>query len=301
MKYSTILSLFFIFIISSQLPAYSKQINLVESSLNFYPYDKGWFDSSNEKGHKKPIEIKEAFELSDHISQEMWVEIMGLNPSHFPSEGGKCPKNEITIKAPDGNMIKICKNWPVTNITLYDLKDFIEKLNKSSLNYQYDIPDRWQYEYAGRGGHGSKNKDDAIFTGPYGSPVITKEEEFHSKIPWNHNHDAGPAIPIKTQTAYPDKNGAHDLYGYLFTWTKSKANSDTQELFGRTENWDLENYQQVQDGIIIPNLRVISGSFWFSEKKDLKSGSYLITNPDHKSWHHIGARLLRQLKNKVKN
>lgn len=70
------------------------------------------------------------------VTQELWFAVMGNNPSHFKSDEG---------------------NLPVENVSWNDVQVFIKKLNEIT-GQQFRLPFEAEWEYAARGGKKSTDK-----------------------------------------------------------------------------------------------------------------------------------------------
>lgn len=70
------------------------------------------------------------------VTQELWFAVMGSNPSHFKYKDG---------------------NYPVENVSWYDVQEFIKKLNEIT-GQQFRLPFEAEWEYAARGGKKSTDK-----------------------------------------------------------------------------------------------------------------------------------------------
>ena len=76
------------------------------------------------------VTITEPFYLGKYeVTQEQWVAVMGTNPSHF--KGAR---------------------RPVENVSWYDVKQFIKKLNEMEKTEKYRLPTEAEWEYAARAG-----------------------------------------------------------------------------------------------------------------------------------------------------
>ena len=93
--------------------------------------------SSSESDFAKPVRrvtIAYSFYLGKYeVTQTQWLRLMGTNPSHNP-----------------------CLECPVEEVSWYDAKQFIAKLNELDNKYEYRLPSEAEWEYACRAGSTGK-------------------------------------------------------------------------------------------------------------------------------------------------
>ena len=113
------------------------------------------------------------------VTQALWQEIMGNNPSRFPND-----------------------KHPVERVSWNDIQDFLKKLNTQT-GKTYRLPTEAEWEYAARGGNqslgykyaGSDNLDD---------------------VAWYGDNSYGATKPVGLK--YPNELGIYDMSGNVFDW-----------------------------------------------------------------------------------
>ncbi len=127
--------------------------------------------------------------LETEVTQKMYTDIVGDNPSAFSRE--KFYKPGIVMQELD--------SWPVESVTWYDAVSFCRKLTKrlAAAGYEFRLPTEAQWEYACRAG------SRGAFSGPL------------EKTGWTRVDSHSPA---KVGTKKPNAWGIYDMHGNVFEW-----------------------------------------------------------------------------------
>ncbi|MBO7496360.1 MAG: formylglycine-generating enzyme family protein [Salinivirgaceae bacterium] len=113
------------------------------------------------------------------VTQELWFAVMGSNPSYFKNRDG---------------------NYPVENVSWYDVHAFIKKLNEIT-GQQFRLPFEAEWEYAARGGKKSTDKKYS------GSDDI-------DEVAWFKNNAGDRTHAVTTKN--PNELGLYDMTGNVF-------------------------------------------------------------------------------------
>ena len=273
----------------------NQKTTIAHYEIKFVPIPAGKF-MMGEEGAKKKVEIKHPFEIMNtEVTQYMWVELMGENPSYF--------------KEKDGSMKP---NHPVENITWYSAAEFANRLSiKNGLPPVYDFS-RLKFDPSTKPEDGSwaliKDKegnptDDAqskniIYNAPNGDVTIAKgyilpPEEYQEYLMSNLGQSKGK---------YHYGDDENELGDYA--WYNQNSNMQTQEvmqkktliingnpiydIIGNVWNWSHNTYNSSGSH------RVIRGGGWYNDARLLRSAFRNYGTPDNR-WNDVGFRLLRAL------
>ena len=121
------------------------------------------------------------------VTQELWKEIMGTNPSHFT-----------------GN-----DNRPVENVRWDEVREFITKLNAKT-GKEYRLPTEAEWEFAARGGNQSQGYKYS------GSNTI-------GDVAWYWDNANETTHPIGKKS--PNELGIYDMSGNVWEWCSDYSNS----------------------------------------------------------------------------
>lgn len=138
-------------------------------------------DESAERIEKPRHEVTVSdFQIGKYeVSQRIWEDIMGTNPSEIKGD-----------------------SLPVTNVSWYDVQDFIKSLNKITKK-NYRLPTEAEWEYAARGGNKSLG---FIFVG----------SDNPDSVAWHF--DNSDKMPHAVGSKQPNELGIFDMGGNIEEW-----------------------------------------------------------------------------------
>jgi formylglycine-generating enzyme required for sulfatase activity len=113
------------------------------------------------------------------VTQELWVQIMGYNPSYFKGD-----------------------DYPVDGVSWLDVQEFLSKLNAAT-GKNYRLPTEAEWEFAARGGNKSKGYKSS------GSNDI-------DAVAWFDDNSGGEMHPVGTKA--PNELGIYDMNGNAWEW-----------------------------------------------------------------------------------
>jgi formylglycine-generating enzyme required for sulfatase activity len=205
--------------------------------MKFVPLAKGTFYMGwyGQEGSARKTEIKEDFEIALHtVTQGLWQEVMGTNPSSFSRHGGR--KDDVKdIKGED------LKQFPVEQVSWGDAQEFIKKLNEKERGrgYVYRLPTEAEWEYACRGG--ATSEEECSYHFYFHKPMndlSSKRANFNGNAPFG-KADKGPYLgrPTKVGSYAPNKLGLYDMHGNVFQWCEDLFDPKAPERVFRGGCW----------------------------------------------------------------
>ncbi len=165
-------------------------INTIPTEMNFVEIPSGSFFMGSpadeegryaDEGPMHEVSIQYSFEmLSTEVTQSMWEEVMGSNPSVF-----------------------VNPNSPVESISYSDCKNFIEAMNQIDPAYFYRLPTEAEWEYACRAGTATR-----YYSG--------NDEEDLRQIGWFNKNS--PSTTAECGLLSPNSWGLYDMSGNVWEW-----------------------------------------------------------------------------------
>lgn len=151
----------------------------IEKLLEFVKVEGGTFTmGTGDEAHQ--VELSSFYMQKTEVTQELWQEVMGSNPSSD----------------------KAWKENPVTNLSWDDCQQFIKKLNAVT-GKKYRLPTEAEWEYAARGGKLTRGYKYA------GSNEL-------DEIAWHAGNSNGKVHPVAEKK--PNELGLYDMSGNIYEW-----------------------------------------------------------------------------------
>ena len=220
---------------------------------------KGEVGRNNDEG-QVAVELS-PFEIMDApVTQRMWYEVMGNNPSHF-KEPVHC-KNHTVIGG-----VLLCPDHPVERVGWDDVQEFLKEINRRlglKGRDRYRLPTEAQWEYAARAGTTTAYSfgDDAGLLEKYAV------------------YNDGQTRPVRSKL--PNPWGLYDMHGNVREWTQDRY---SEELPGGVD--PVKNH--------CSGIRwVLRGGCWNYSAEYVRSG-YRGYNHAILGNHYVGFRLVRSL------
>ena len=194
------------------------------------------------------VTISRGFWLgATEVTQLQWTRVMGTNPSRFPG----------------------CPECPVENVTWFDVRRFIDRLNDSS-GGGFRLPTEAEWEYACRTGEGSGagRIDDA-------------HANFDARYPVRGGRPGrylGRPVPVASFPA--DRRGIFDMHGNVWEWC-----ADGYAPYPAGDTLDPV-------GPASAPLKVIRGGSWFFDAASCRCATRYTHAPEDRGFS-LGLRLAR--------
>ena len=137
----------------------------------------GDYQSNEQPAHN--VTLSSYYICSTEVTQELWLEVMGSNPSSF-----------------------VGVNLPVERVSWDDCQEFISRLNAIT-GKNFRLPTEAEWEYAARGGNKSEGYKYA------GSNTI-------GNVAWYSGNASSKTHPVGTKA--PNELGIYDMSGNVYEW-----------------------------------------------------------------------------------
>lgn len=171
----------------------------------------GVYTMGNKEIGTKKVAVKGFYMGETEVTQSLWTEVMGSNPSHFKGD-----------------------DLPVESVSWDDCQEFIQKLNAKT-GKKFRLPTEAEWEFAARGGKQSQGYEYA------GSNAI-------DDVAWYYNN-CGTLTRSKNPRTHSVKSkqanelGLYDMTGNVWEWC-----SDSFQYKEKTSNIDAGNASKVVKG-----------------------------------------------------
>jgi formylglycine-generating enzyme required for sulfatase activity len=162
-----------------------KQTQTPLTGMTFVHIPGGSFQMGSNHGNKdeKPVHtvrIEPFYMMTTEVTQAMWQELMGSNPSHFWGYDS-----------------------PVDQVSWEDAQEFMQKLNKRDPGKNYRLPSEAELEYACRCGTSNE-----YYTGDNESDLV--------RAGWYSGNSDSRTHPVGQKL--PNAWGLYDMHGNVWEW-----------------------------------------------------------------------------------
>ncbi len=185
-----------------------------------YGGDAEWYE--NEYPQHLVTINKPFFMQTTEVTQGQWKRVMGNNPSSFRNNGD---------------------DYPVENVTWYDVQKFIEKLNSIEGTNKYRLPTEAEWEYACRAGTTTRFS--------WGNdPDCTKANYANSSY-CRECKRINPGQTMKVGSFGANAWGLYDMHGNVWEWCHDR--------YGKYRPESVSDPKGSQSG----SYRVMRGGSWY--------------------------------------
>jgi formylglycine-generating enzyme required for sulfatase activity/serine/threonine protein kinase len=182
--------------------------NSLDMEFVLVPKGRSWLGGGGDKPGDKEVVIVHDFYLGKYeVTQEEWLKLTGLTPSHFSRTGaGKDMVKDIV----DAEL----KRFPVESVSWDDAQLFLERLNRAEqeTGWVYRLPTEAESEYSCRGGPLS-DKLQSAYDFYFDKPT-------NQLLPMQANFggDKGLKRTCKVGSYPPNRLGLYDMHGNVHEW-----------------------------------------------------------------------------------
>ena len=182
-------------------------------------------DTSNGGGKKRTLS---GYSIGQtEVTQELWVAVMGYNPSCFNSFGN------TSFGSYHDRDYGINLQRPVEFVNFSDCQKFITKLNQLT-GEEFHLPTEVQWEFAARGGNKTHDYKYA------GSDVIDEVAWYNETAAYFGQND--PNYGTHTvATKIPNELGLYDMSVNVVEWCQDKYSSNSEFHVIRNGGWASES------------------------------------------------------------
>jgi len=192
------------------------------------------------------------------VTQKEWKAVMGSNPSHFKSCGGRCPVERV--------------RWG-------DVQDYIKKLNRNTGKH-YRLPTEAEWEYAAREG----GKRVRFGTGK--DTIGVEEANFDARHAWKESYSRVGVYRERTMPVgsfAPNSLGLYDMSGNVWEWVGDRYGKNYYKKSPRSNPHGPSRRSA--------RLRVIRGGSWAGAPRFLRAADHYYGAP-YSRYGSIGFRLV---------
>lgn len=209
---------------------------------------------------------------SHQVTQGQWTAVMGNNPSYFHLNG---------------------EDNPVEQVSWFEAKEFIGKINARSDRFTYSLPTEAEWEYAARAGTKSPFAFGHDFRSSHS--ITSTQANFAGDDPFFMGLK-GPNLKRTTRVGSYEANkwGLYDMHGNVWEWVEDVWSETYKDLAcdGPADmTYDGSANMTYGDA----SYRVIRGGAWNSPGVFLRSACRVASEPNARQ-NDIGFRLVAKLR-----
>ena len=278
----------------------------IDQKMIFNPVPAGSF-RMGEKQNQVDVTLTHPFEMmSTAVTQKMWVELMGENPSHF-----KDGAQTVSILI-NGKSIKLQPDHPVESVTWWSVVEYANRLSiKKGLKPAYDLSGvRFKSGTSAEAGTLSAESGELKINAPGGDiyraegyrlPTEAEQEYVLRNLgKAKGNYHFGDDVAQLKDYAWFDKNSGGMTHPVAQLRPLTINGYDFYDLHGNVWEWSHDRKDELKGGVDPQgprsgSNRVVRGGSWSSYAHYLRSAGRNSCDPGDR-YDNVGFRLVRTAK-----
>ena len=231
----------------------------------------GYYRQNNENTHQVTLTNNYYIGIFE-VTQSQWIQLMGSNPSQFPSGADSTSQpvegiNWAWIRLNGAGDSSSTYNWPNPPHNL----SFLGKL-RTRTGIDFDLPGHAQWEFAARAGNGDmKRGDGATILCTQNGQTTDANLNLFGRYAQNGGYVDGNAVgPTVVGSYRPNNWGLYDTCGNVWEWCLDFAQENIGAYNGAVNISISDNSKCLDGSSPANNVRIRAGGAWNTQAADCR-------------------------------